>query len=421
MKKTKNKQRFSFRSVSQSIFISSDLFISNSLSQSAAACAFGFLISLLPVILLILIILIRILHTNQDILMEFYPYISSFISAEQFSMLSSVLLDIKKIGIFEIITICAIFWISRRFFFTVMQIFKKIFRNKTKRKNFFFTLGGFISEVILIVGLSVITSIIVTVMPLIRSNHIFEIFPKLKNTIFPFLAFITPYLMLFLIVFFTYKFAPGTKPNLKLCLGTSLSAVGIFFLVQKVFKIFLNISRYNLIYGVLSNIIVLILEVNIFFQIFLFFAQYIYVTQFFDVLILGELYLLPQKDSPSVFARIKRFLFIKPSKLINKIENVIHIKKGEKLYDMGSFSTDVFYIVSGLVEITKNNRIEYGNPGSFIGEVSAFLDIPREATVIAKTDLQLIRIKEDLFQDLLRSNPEVTMRLLENVSKVDLK
>ena len=88
---------------------------------------------------------------------------------------------------------------------------------------------------------------------------------------------------------------------------------------------------------------------------------------------------------------------------------------------MGSFSTDVFYIVSGLVEITKNNRIEYGNPGSFIGEVSAFLDIPREATVIAKTDLQLIRIKEDLFQDLLRSNPEVTMRLLENVSKVDLK
>ena len=64
----------------------------------------------------------------------------------------------------------------------------------------------------------------------------------------------------------------------------------------------------------------------------MFFAQYIYVSQFFETLLLGELYLLPKKEDPAFFARIKRFLFIKPSKLINKIENVIHIKKDENIY-----------------------------------------------------------------------------------------
>ena len=68
----------------------------------------------------------------------------------------------------------------------------------------------------------------------------------------------------------------------------------------------------------------------------------------------------------------------------------------------------------------KNNHVEYANPGSFIGKVSAFLDIPREATVIAQTDLQLVKIKEEDFQTLLQTNPKVTQRLLENVAKVKL-
>ncbi len=421
MKKNTNKQKFSLRTLFQNIFISSDLFVANTLSQNASSCAFGFLFSLLPVILMILMILTRILHTNQDILTTFYPYLSNIITQEQFETITSTLLDIKKIGIFEVITVLVIFWISRRFFINVMQGFHKIFRNHTNRKNLFFTLGGFLGEVILIVGVSVITALVVTITPFFRTNHFFVIFPELETRLFQILVFIMPYALLFLAVFFTYRFAPGTKPKLRLCFWASLSTTGVFFVVQKALKIFLNISRYNLIYGVLSNLIVLLLEVHIFFQIFLFFAQYIYVSQFFETLLLGELYLLPKKEDPAFFARIKRFLFIKPSKLINKIENVIHIKKDENIYEMGSFGTDVYYIVSGIAEITKKNRMDFAEPGSFIGEVSAFLDIPREATVIAKTDLQLIRIKEDVFQDLLRSNPEVTMRLLENVAKINLE
>ena len=65
MKNKQNQQNFSSRTLFQSIFLTSDLFVDNSLLQSASSCAFGFLFSLLPVILLILIVLTRILHTNQ--------------------------------------------------------------------------------------------------------------------------------------------------------------------------------------------------------------------------------------------------------------------------------------------------------------------------------------------------------------------
>ena len=420
MKKNKNKQKLSLRTIFQSLFMSSDLYVTNSLFQSATACAFGFLFSLLPVVLLILIVVTRILNNNQDILTDFYPYISNFITPEQYSSISNVLTEIKKIGIFEIITVLAIFWISRRFFITVMQVFHKIFRNQTKRKNFLFSIGGIVGEVILIAGLGIITAVIITIAPILRSSHIFSIFPELETNLIQFIVTFSPYILLFIAVFFTYRFAPGTKPNIKLCLGTGFCSVIIFFVVQKFLKLFLNISRYNLIYGVLSNIIILLLEVNIFFQIFLFFAQYIYVSQFFDTLLLGELYLLPKRESQKFFERIKRFLFIKPVKLVNKGENVIHIAKGEVVFEAGCEGCDVYYIVSGFAEIVKKNHVEYANPGSFIGEVSAFLDIPREATVIAQTDLQLVKIKEEDFQTLLQTNPKVTQRLLENVAKVKL-
>ena len=420
MKKIRNKQKISLRTIFQNLFISSDLFVTNSLAQSATSCAFGFLFSLLPVLLLILIVVTRILNNNQDILTDFYPYISNFITIEQYASISDTLIEIKKIGIFEIITVLAIFWISRRFFITVMQVFRKIFRNQTKRKNFLFSIGGIVGEVILIVGLGIITAIIITIAPLFRANHFFSIFPNLETGLMQFLVSFGPYFLLFFAVIITYRFAPGTKPKIKLCLTSGLCTVAVFFVVQKFLKIFLNISRYNLIYGVLSNIIILLLEVNIFFQIFLFFAQYIYVSQFFETLLLGELYLLPKRESQKFFERIKRFLFIKPVKLVNKGENVIHIAKGEVVFEAGCEGCDVYYIVSGFAEIVKKNHVEYANPGSFIGEVSAFLDIPREATVIAQTDLQLVKIKEEDFQTLLQTNPKVTQRLLENVAKVKL-
>ena len=101
MKKNKNKQKLSLRTIFQSLFMSSDLYVTNSLFQSATACAFGFLFSLLPVVLLILIVVTRILNNNQDILTDFYPYISNFITPEQYSSISNVLTEIKKIGIFE--------------------------------------------------------------------------------------------------------------------------------------------------------------------------------------------------------------------------------------------------------------------------------------------------------------------------------
>jgi membrane protein len=42
---------------------------------------------------------------------------------------------------------------------------------------------------------------------------------------------------------------------------------------------FINLNNYNIVYGVLSNTIVLLLEAFFFFTIFLFFAEMVFVRQ----------------------------------------------------------------------------------------------------------------------------------------------
>ena len=85
---TKTKQKVfpdSFRTFFQAIFISFRLFIQNSLSTYASACAFGFFFSMLPVLLMILIVLIRILHAEQNIIYQLYQFVANFIDESQFN------------------------------------------------------------------------------------------------------------------------------------------------------------------------------------------------------------------------------------------------------------------------------------------------------------------------------------------------
>jgi CRP-like cAMP-binding protein len=80
---------------------------------------------------------------------------------------------------------------------------------------------------------------------------------------------------------------------------------------------------------------------------------------------------------------------------------------------------DMMYIVtSGAVEIKKkmaeNQAISLARllPGEVFGELSLFDDTPRSATVQALTSAKILVIKKEDFIKLIRSNPQLGLKLL---------
>jgi membrane protein len=180
---------------------------------------------------------------------------------------------------------------------------------------------------------------------------------------------------------------------------------------------FLNINRYNLVYGVLSRLIVLLLEVYIFFIYILFFAQFIYVIQYLNNLLLGELYLLPKQSKKGFFSVLKRKLFINPNYIINhESDNFRSFEKGKIIFTEQEVSDAVYYIVSGSVQLSRGSQVSIRGKGQFFGETGCIFSVPRKGEATALTNCKLLRISAEKFWELIDTNPRITGKALSDTS-----
>lgn len=411
-----NKFKASLASFIQTLYITSNLYLRNSLNTAAAACAFGFLFSLLPTVFMIIIVLVRILHTEMSFIMQFYSYISAFIQEDQFEKLLNSALSVKSAGFLEIITTLGIFWLARKFFFSLTHSFQIIFHTQTTRKGLSFSLWAMIGEVVLVAGTAIFISILVMARTSLHSSFITTRFPWMTSDFYPKLVSNIPMILLFIITILTYRFVPGTKPKWQYCIISSFLTNIIFRIVQFIFSLFLNTSRYNLIYGVLSNLIVTLLEAGIFFQIFLFFAQYIYTIQFFPSLKLAQLYLLPPENAKNPFLRARRKLFLAGDSHLQKENQITEYEMGSVICKKDETATCVYGIIDGSVEISNNGQIQNLGKGAFFGETACLLYSTSPYTATALTKTRLLCISKDSFEELIEKNPDVSRKTLSLIS-----
>ena len=184
---------------------------------------------------------------------------------------------------------------------------------------------------------------------------------------------------------------------------------------------FLNVSRYNLIYGVLGHVIILFMDIFFFFVFFLVFAQFIYVVQFFDKLLLAELYLLPNIEQTSFGAGIKRAFFVQPDFLIAKNKsNVFSYRPGETVFKKGDNDYYAYYIINGSVKFIEENKnpddYRLAHRGEIFGETSCLLEKTRTSTAIAVISTSLIKIESEQFRFLVHQNPDAAKKLLKQIS-----
>ena len=97
------------------------------------------------------------------------------------------------------------------------------------------------------------------------------------------------------------------------------------------------------------------------------------------------------------------------------------VAAGESIFEEGDPGTEMYIIQSGQVEILKTTgrtprRLALLEEGDFFGEMAILEDIPRTASARAHTDCVLVRIDRSTFDQLVRHDPEIAIRMLRKLS-----
>ena len=96
---------------------------------------------------------------------------------------------------------------------------------------------------------------------------------------------------------------------------------------------------------------------------------------------------------------------------------------GQPIFEEGEVGTEMYVIQSGTVEVLKRSRrgedklLATLEKGDFFGEMSILEDVPRTASARAKSDVELVRINQSTFDEMLRHNAEIAVRMLRKLSR----
>jgi CRP-like cAMP-binding protein len=102
--------------------------------------------------------------------------------------------------------------------------------------------------------------------------------------------------------------------------------------------------------------------------------------------------------------------------------NIISFASGERIFAQGDLGTEMFIIQEGAVNIIKHigaesHTLSHLEKGDFFGEMALLEAMPRTADAVALTDVKLVAINGSRFDEMLRKNPEVAVRIIRKYSK----
>jgi CRP-like cAMP-binding protein len=103
-------------------------------------------------------------------------------------------------------------------------------------------------------------------------------------------------------------------------------------------------------------------------------------------------------------------------------QHTLAVAARDYVFREGDLGTEMFIVHEGKVEVLKNiqgaeKQMALLEKGDFFGEMSLLEDLPRTASARAVTDCTLVRINGTTFDQMLRTNPEIAIRLLHKLSR----
>ncbi|MGE0639091.1 MAG: cyclic nucleotide-binding domain-containing protein [Thermoanaerobaculia bacterium] len=100
----------------------------------------------------------------------------------------------------------------------------------------------------------------------------------------------------------------------------------------------------------------------------------------------------------------------------------VEFNAGDFVFREDDLGIEMYIVHEGRVEILKKldtgeRQLAVLEKGDFFGEMSILEDLPRAASARAVTDVKLLLINGTTFDQMLRSNPEIAVRMMRKLSR----
>ncbi|WP_461255367.1 YhjD/YihY/BrkB family envelope integrity protein [Treponema sp. R80B11-R83G3] len=415
----------------QRLVITLQLFGENSLGNHASACAYGFLLSAAPVLMLLSFILFSAFHSliggannarGEAVLTQLVsnvPFLNGVLDetwlAKELSSIAESGMRLR--GIAGLVSAIGIFWAGRIFILSLQRGLKVIFTGTQKRNPIVELL------IVLIVELSVIIGAILMIFFSATARKIYEFFSLFTDTAFfsKIQSFINiwgvSFFLLFFIFYFVCRFIIANGPSRISAFWGSLCFAFSYTVFSRIMTMFLNQTKYNFLYGALGSLIFLLVNVFFFFMFFFSCAQLTKVLDSFDALLFLRFRQARMNvDRPG----FEHLLFLSEK---GKLQKYLHTyPKNAVIFFKGDEGNDIFYLLEGEVNIFVSDENSGEKPatlqqGAFFGEMGHLLSENRTATAKAKTAVTAFVLPPPLFDEMLKYDISMDRTLMELMSQ----
>lgn len=125
-----------------------------------------------------------------------------------------------------------------------------------------------------------------------------------------------------------------------------------------------------------------------------------------------------QDDKISHLQRIPLFagLSKKELRFLAQMTNETSVQEGSTLVKQGELGQEAMVIEEGTAEVRRDGEhVDHIGPGDFFGEMSLINNMPRNADVVATSDMTLLVMDSREFSSVLSQYPEVAVKILKTV------
>jgi CRP/FNR family cyclic AMP-dependent transcriptional regulator len=108
----------------------------------------------------------------------------------------------------------------------------------------------------------------------------------------------------------------------------------------------------------------------------------------------------------------------KELQLVAKQAQPVHVPAGKAIVTEGAAGADFFVILDGQARVDRHGqKVAELGPGGFFGDLALLDRAPRNATVIAETDMELAKLGQRGFDQLLDESPGFAKKLLAGLAR----
>jgi membrane protein len=406
-------------SAGQKLLFTAELYGKRELANHAAAGAYAFLLSATPAFLVLLFASSRMLRGSNAAADTLKAVLGGILGSETLEDIAHVYFSQPLTGFAAAFGIVNLIWAARLFVVSIQRGLRTIWADSGPTRPVRENLLTFVLEFVFLVS-------IIALLFLSQAAHIVISTIRDQGARSALLSFsqtassVLPNIALCGFSYATYRTVPPVRPRHSHCMIGAVLCTISYIVFLAIIGALRNTTRYDLLYGVMGNLILGLINVYMFFSLYFFFAEFVYVLSSFDELLLGRYMHRPRKKT--VADRTEASLLAKlPYRLSQRYGE--DYKAGQTIFRSGDETSDVYLLREGEVDIYQTigsgeelHWVSTAKPGEFFGEMAYLLGDRRMVTAVARTPASVLALPAQTFERFLAVDARASRRLVKLLS-----